>query len=281
MDIVPEPAWEALLKELMARPGIVLLLGGTSSGKTALALFVIRELLGRGVPAALVDSDIGQSSLGPPGTVSLKSFRTRVDMEHAVPDRMAFVGGVNPGRHIGEVIHHTVRLARSAPENVVLVDSSGLVDGDPGRALKLGKVRALRPAHVVALERGEELEHILGEVRGPRIWRMHVSPKARSRSRAERAAYRERKFREHFEGASVRCLDAGRVAFSRGRRSVEPGFSGLSPGLCVGLNRGEDTLALGVVEAAEGGRICLYTSLASLSEVDTLALGEEDFRCAP
>ena len=56
---------EKLLKCLRDRPGVTLLFGATDTGKTTL----IRNLassVAPHLPTAIVDSDVGQSSVGPP-----------------------------------------------------------------------------------------------------------------------------------------------------------------------------------------------------------------------
>jgi polynucleotide 5'-hydroxyl-kinase GRC3/NOL9 len=74
MVIHPEPDWESLYKELVRGKGAALIMGMTDTGKSTLLRYLIERLIAEGVEASLVDSDIGQSSLGLPGTVSMKVF---------------------------------------------------------------------------------------------------------------------------------------------------------------------------------------------------------------
>lgn len=64
MTIVPAPGWEELLQRLTSLKGAALFLGRSDSGKTTLVRYLLAELAAREVAVALVDADVGQSSLG-------------------------------------------------------------------------------------------------------------------------------------------------------------------------------------------------------------------------
>jgi len=99
---------EKLLKCLRDRPGVTLLFGAADTGKTTL----IRNLASSVAPHALtaiVDSDAGQSSVGPPACVgaclvkgALKS-QTKAEMLH-------FVGNFYPQGHFLPLLSGLVRL---------------------------------------------------------------------------------------------------------------------------------------------------------------------------
>jgi len=77
----PEPEWEGLLRGLLTLKGTAIILGATDSGKSTLARYLIQGLITENVKVSLVDSDVGQSSLGLPGTISMKAFRSKKDIE--------------------------------------------------------------------------------------------------------------------------------------------------------------------------------------------------------
>jgi len=74
MEIHPEPEWEELFRELRKLKGTALLLGATDSGKSTLVKYLARRLVAETVKVSVIDSDVGQSSLGLPGTISMKVF---------------------------------------------------------------------------------------------------------------------------------------------------------------------------------------------------------------
>jgi len=86
---VPD-AWLDLLEALEGEAGAVMVIGGVDTGKTVLACWLAEQLAGRG-PAAMADSDLGQSVLGPPGTVGWR-------MVGADASEFIFVGEISPAR---------------------------------------------------------------------------------------------------------------------------------------------------------------------------------------
>jgi polynucleotide 5'-hydroxyl-kinase GRC3/NOL9 len=80
LEIIPEPEWEGLAEELLNNKVTSIIMGATSSGKSTLARYLIAMLLSKNRVVSLIDSDIGQSSLGVPGTINMKVFKTTGDI---------------------------------------------------------------------------------------------------------------------------------------------------------------------------------------------------------
>ncbi|MGE5300629.1 MAG: Clp1/GlmU family protein [Acidobacteriota bacterium] len=288
MEPVPEPGWEALVGELISIPGTVIVIGGVDSGKSTLVKYLVRRLVYEKGKVSLVDSDIGQSSLGLPGTISMKVFRGPKGLGRFSFQKMFFVGVTNPARRIASVATGTkrmVELCRKASATV-LVDTTGLVTGGVGRVLKIRKIQAVAPEHVIALQRNDELEHILGVLSGITIHRLEVSEKARTRSRAERVRYRQAKFDAYFrQRLSPFLLRSDKVIFLRGDRPFSPEEEIVPEGSLVGLNHGGNTLAVGAVTRAYPRAVALLAPVRSLQKVDRILFGEivydlkNSFRC--
>ncbi len=96
-NIIPEPEWQDILNLLISQKGVALIMGETDSGKSALARYLVKRLLAMGITVSLVDSDIGQSSLGLPGTISMKVFRDDRDFKRFLFEKMSFCGDRQPG----------------------------------------------------------------------------------------------------------------------------------------------------------------------------------------
>ena len=168
----------------------------------------------------------------------------------------------------------------------VFVDTTGLIAGGAGRALKQMKIDLLRPDLVVAIEQEDELGHILGAYSFqelPNIIRLPVAPQARAVSPAERARFRRERYRAHFEnsGAIDREFSLDRVAlrFTRGElrftRGEATGPAGLEGRLASLRGPGNDDLALGVIEAvdARAGTLLVRTRLDADAPVATIVVG--------
>ena len=139
---------------------------------------------------------------------------------------LEFLGVTSPATCLRETAEATARLvARALAEGCerVLVDTSGLVQGDLGRALKRVKIDRVRPDVVIALERAAECEPILRAYAGgsPALVRLPAAPTT-PRSALARRRQRVQALETHLAGdfAGVAAVTAGASAadgFSAGR----------------------------------------------------------------
>lgn len=277
METLPGEGWEALLKDLIQHEGTAILMGESDAGKSTLGRFLISEFLERKRPVCFVDADIGQSSLGVPGTIAKKIFRRPAALRDFSARQMLCAGVMNPARRIGFMIDGTKAMVEDCKKRgvrMVLIDTTGLVRGGLGKALKLGKIRAVKPRHLIAIEKKDELEHILREVRGARIHRLRPSPLAKKRSPAMRAEYRERKFREYFSRAHILYAPVSRFEFSHLGEPFSPEEAPPRRGTLLALNQNGRTAALGTFTGMAGDKIAVKTPLRSLEKINGINFGD-------
>jgi polynucleotide 5'-hydroxyl-kinase GRC3/NOL9 len=200
---------EALVERAVRDKSTVVLIGGLDTGKTTLSLALVRAAVEAGRPSALLDADVGQKTVGPPATLAVKVVRSLTDLEPeaiAEADALSFVGSTSPQGHLLQVVTGVANLAAKAREwgaEFVVTDSSGLVSGVYGQTLKYHKVEMLRPDLVVGLQRGEELQPLLGVIQ--RFFRTEVVPlgvhaDVRPTTVERRAESRERAMARYFAG---------------------------------------------------------------------------------
>jgi polynucleotide 5'-hydroxyl-kinase GRC3/NOL9 len=220
LEILPE--WERAAEAILERPGVVVLLGASDSGKTTLGRVLAWRWRAAGKVVGLVDGDIGQSSIGPPTTVGLAMFPPNDPRTPSVsPLTMQFVGSTSPTGHFLALILGTQDLVRKAINRgaeIVLVDTTGMIVGSAAVSLKWHKLSALEPRHVLALQREGELEPILRLVEGQvglEIHRLPVFSRVTRRSHAVRRAFRAERFRGYFAAASHHDLDWKTLRFTR------------------------------------------------------------------
>jgi len=181
----------------------VLLLGGRDTGKTTWMQDMALALAGEGKVVGLLDCDLGQSEIGPPGTIGTalavpgNSWRSLRDL---APLAEYFVGATSPTRHFLEVCAGAVQMARVARKrrpDVLLVDTDGLIAGPAAHTYKQHLAELLLPQAIVALARGEELEPILRAFAHrdtPFLWRVAVSEAVRRKTTAVRTTRRAGRF---------------------------------------------------------------------------------------
>lgn len=262
------PPWESLAAGPLAGP--VLLVGGPDSGKTALSAYLYRQCLERGLRVALLDCDIGQSSIGLPTTMTL-----RVPSGETHRDYAYFIGSVTPRRFMLPMlvgIHRLHQKALALGAETVIVDTTGLVDpAQGGVALKEAKIELLMPCRVVALARGADLNPIM------RSWEHHpmvtltrlaAPPQARPRSRSERVAWRRERWNAYFERATPITFPFASLAVMNWVLPTAQRVCAFldAEGLCVGLGR--------IVYLDRNARaMTVETPLHSLEEVSALRFG--------
>ncbi len=269
--------WAAAL-EAAARAPVTLVLGANDTGKSTLVTRLAGALAAAGHAVGVVDADLGQSDVGPPTTVGLGLVRGGLQcLGEAEVAALEFLGVTSPATCMQQTADATGRLVRRARErgcDRVLVNTSGLVEGALGRALKRLKIERVAPDVLVVLQRSAECEPILdacGQAEPPAVVRLPAAPTARRSATARRHA-RRRALEAHLKGAASVTLDLARVvawpaAVVRGLAviEVEGALVGLatSEGCTLGLGwvRGLDTatMRLTVDTCVEPDRIAAVT----------------------
>ncbi|HAI21050.1 MAG TPA: hypothetical protein DCM14_04035 [Clostridiales bacterium UBA8153] len=213
---------ERLVQELAERPGVVVVLGATDTGKSTLVLELARRLHGSGVNPAVVDTDTGQSDLGPPGVIAMARTGGQVaGWSEVRPEAQFFVGATSPPGLEAFFLAGCWRMVEAAHRlgvQAVVVNTTGLVHGSRGRYLNQALLEGLRPRHLVAIQRAQELEHLLSACPYPvGIWRLTVRPEVQIKDREKRRAAREAGYRRALRGATLRVLDLTQVKCLRTR----------------------------------------------------------------
>jgi polynucleotide 5'-hydroxyl-kinase GRC3/NOL9 len=223
--IIPDE-WREAAEAIVAgeaRRRVVMVIGATDTGKSTFAAYLASCLQQTGARTAVIDTDLGQSNIGPPGVIGLGILPGPVSGLSQVPLAAYFVGSISPVGHLLATVIGARRMldrARALGAEAVVVDTSGLVQDGVGRELKERKAELLAPSHVVALRRGTELEPLLRPWRvlgRPTLLELAPSPAAQRRSPEERRAYRMAQFRRYFREGRLVGLSLARVAL-RGTR---------------------------------------------------------------
>ncbi|HEX5323235.1 MAG TPA: Clp1/GlmU family protein [Capsulimonadaceae bacterium] len=200
----------------------ILLVGATDTGKTAFAREAINYLTNSaGVAVALIDADIGQSEIGPPGTVGLTIVSPNPDRSplaslHSLPLADAFyVGATAPPGHLLDILAGVSRHAQTAsrelcPEGRLLIDTPGYTTGPAARALFRSLIAAVEPALLLGFAYGDELAPILGllshRAPPPVVALLRPGPEVGRKSAAVRSARRSARLAHFLAGASPLTL---------------------------------------------------------------------------
>ncbi|WP_201353394.1 Clp1/GlmU family protein [Hydrogenimonas urashimensis] len=260
-------AWLRLDEKLLS--GIVMVIGGTDSGKSTFVRHFAERLRGERL-VAVIDGDIGQTALGPPTTQTLSLCSPDFDF---VCVARWFVGGISPAGHREQTLVGLERLVQKAKKSgarTILIDTTGFISPDAGgHTLKWSKFDLLRPATLIALKKGEELEPILSPWRKSGRFSMielPLSNKVQKISPARRKRIRQDNFRRYFQ-------DATTISVSLETTGVV-GRWPLRKMQLVGLIDNEGfLLRLGIVERVEDEKIFVKAPLFDPKALDMVRTG--------
>lgn len=252
--------------------GTILFLGATDTGKTSLVWLLAKRLIQEGRTVSILDLDLGQQSLGVPATIAIRTFSSADEISDPSFDRMMFVGTLSPISKRECILKGAERLLSYASSDVVLVDTTGWIQGEEAKTFKLTKIKTLNCNLVIAIEREAELEHILGEIKETEVVRLSPSRLVRRRDRVERQQYRRRRLASYFRERPLAdyCLNLKGI-----RVKPETSAFNVEYGRVIGLNS-EITLSLGILESMDRENIFFRSPmpLEALKEVREIVIGE-------
>jgi polynucleotide 5'-hydroxyl-kinase GRC3/NOL9 len=266
------------IKEAVLEPQnrIIMVMGGSDTGKTTLIEDLLGLLLGA-FRVGVVDADLGQSHVGPPTTIAWGGLEKKFEgWENLEVKDFYFVGATSPSGNLLPTITGVKIIHEKAARQVdkILLDTTGMIRGGPARVLKRCMTEIIQPQIILALQRTDELEHILTCFKGmtiPKIYRMKVPPSVRQKSYYERASYREQRFKAYFESAQSLVLAYDRIGIG-GIVSEDYLHNRL---ICL-RNREGKNLALGIVDGVDGRMrsISVYTPLDKEKKIGTVLWGK-------
>ena len=180
-NLVMPGDWIPIIQKILNQNSRVVVLGKTDSGKTGLIRLFTQYLIRRNKKVGVIDGDIGQSTLGPPGTVGMCILDFgNLKSETISVEKMVFVGTTSPGRYTEKFINgidQLYKICQKHKVDIILLDTTGLVTGSLGIYLKCSLIKKIKPSALVALQLEKELESILrGFTKDPFILVYRLKP---------------------------------------------------------------------------------------------------------
>lgn len=244
-DPIPR-SWRDALEAVWGMDrGPILVVGGPDSGKNAFSIMAANGFIERAGRALVIDADVGQCEIGPPGTIcASRAGSAMSSLSELSPELSIFIGRVSPHGVEERIIRGIgVLIERLSGGPAAIVNTDGWLEGD-GVPYKARMIEELRPGLVVGIG---ELWGLEGAISAPLI-RIEAPEMARLKPREDRRAYRRARFR--------RALSPGRIR-EFGLASVElRGFQGkVADNTLLGLEDGDGfLLGLGLMKGLDRSR---------------------------
>ncbi len=204
--------WMSVADEIVSLGGtpVAFVMGPTDAGKSSFTALLLNRALVKGLKPGVIDADIGQADVGPPGFVSATLVDRKILwLRWLRPQYMRFVGNVTPYRLEKRIITAIVDLRHILVRNgaqLIAVDSDGWVYGLQALEYKVEAIRALRPDALVVIgdeSLGAMIERMLKGFK-MRIYTVKSPAVVWARDREDRRLLRTEGYRRFFEGAKVR-----------------------------------------------------------------------------
>jgi polynucleotide 5'-hydroxyl-kinase GRC3/NOL9 len=268
---------EKFINRGLPRSGICLILGGVDTGKTTLAAAIAGRLAAGG-PVGIIDADVGQSHIGPPGAVGWAVVeKPEVDFSQLTPRGISFVGDVTPVGHLlqlTEALTQCVgRLAGIAGH--IIIDTPGFITGPAATALWWTVQRILQPKLIVAVQRDNELSDIIAGLRNldSQIELLKPHPHIPAKSPQARRSYRQSQFRKYFQDARLHTLQLSKTTIQTTRS-----MSSDSPLHRLAALRNAEGIdqALGIIEdwQPDADKAAVRAPLPDIAQIRCLAVGD-------
>lgn len=145
--------WEPIFGRVMQRnTKIILVLGASNIGKSAFSLFLVNKFIKLGQRTLLIDGDVGQGDLAPPTCIgSCVINKQTIDISFIQPERICFVGDIQPSKHFMNIIISINKLLKKSRHfDKCIVNTDGFVTGK-GLYYKYMLAQMLDPDHIIYL----------------------------------------------------------------------------------------------------------------------------------
>jgi polynucleotide 5'-hydroxyl-kinase GRC3/NOL9 len=282
MDVLPE--WIDVRDEIINSPiKVIVVLGDVDTGKTTFVTWLCNELHTKEGRVSIVDADVGQSDVGPPTTIGMAIIDRNIsNLSSLDPQALYFVGSISPEGHMLEMIVGTRQMIKKgiqAGAKRVVVDTTGLIHGSIGAALKIAKIRNIgEQAYIIGIQRNREIEHILKPFNmikdRYRIVRLPVPNSVKITSKEMRSNIRAQRFAKYFKDAVELNISFTQIATTK-----TPFLSGqkLKPNELRYYERMLDEIVIYGEQISTGKYLVLGDKVDNIKDTTIIQATPEDF----
>ncbi len=270
-DTIPVSWKEAIdvLQELQKKCVTIMVIGETDSGKTSLCTYIANRLVNLKRKVAILDEDLGQSEIGPPGTIAYTCISGQVTDFYNIKEQNAiFIGATSPQEATEKTIQAAVFLKNEIfnkfEPDFILINTDGWVIGE---AVEFKKQLAteLDVDVVFCLQKEDQIPSLcatFGDALADFIQERVDSPIAiGERSKELRRTLRELGYEKYLKNGRLRVFPIKYLTFEGDKSAI---WNGKSENMLIGMyNTHKKFLGIGVIRKIDYTRksIKIYTSV--------------------
>ncbi len=256
----PHRSWVELADMILdAGAQRIVVVGPVDAGKTSFTALASNRAIIRGLAPGIIDADIGQADIGPPGFTALAMPESWVLWLRSLdPLRLRMIGSIEPGPVAGRVIASVVDHYRHATEggaDIVVVDTDGWVSSWSAVEFKIDLVDAI-DADTVVVMGDESLYKTLRRAVSAEVYKAESPVRQATRNTSDRRMLRSENYRRFLDGeerdidlrevrVQAPCIAGDPIDDSPMRGEVESLVKGeihsireIPGGICIVLKRG-------------------------------------------
>ncbi|HXT82912.1 MAG TPA: Clp1/GlmU family protein [Verrucomicrobiae bacterium] len=144
----------------------IIIIGSSDTGKSTLTLYISNFLIKEGLKPIIIDSDIGQGELSPPGCIGTSTpSKQTIDLSKHIPKYINFIGDIQPKGYEKRIINCIWKAKNKAHVNdgVIIINTDGYVS-DNGENYKIDLIEKINPDCIICMsgsKQGTELFEII------------------------------------------------------------------------------------------------------------------------
>jgi len=242
---------------LAKHPVVIMILGASDSGKSSFCTYIVNKLVKANRKVAILDGDLGQSDIGPSGSVGYAvATKPITELYNLRLQNGVFVGVTSPVSAVEQTakgLHDMMHEATEQQADFILANTDGFVNGDLAIGYKLTLIKDLKPDVVVGVQAQTELESLMSYLGGGGVMTVEPSPALNTRSEEKRRILREMTYAKYLRESKLQCYPLSQITVEP--RSAVPKKQNPDKGILVGLyGRGNRFLGIGVLRDINSGR---------------------------
>ncbi|MEM1573280.1 MAG: Clp1/GlmU family protein [Candidatus Methanomethylicaceae archaeon] len=210
--------WKDAVEKILShdKPIKVVVIGDTDSGKSTFSIYLSNIAFERGFKVAVIDADPGQAEISLPTTIGYGFLDNGViSMDKIRLEEAFFIGSTTPSDNTLRMIIGVRKLLDKAllkKADLIVVNTCGWIYSYKAREFKCSLIQILLPDFLVAIQKENELEHIIKCCEYlTKVLIISPSPASKIRSREERKIRRENAYSKYFINIKEQVFNLNKV----------------------------------------------------------------------